>query len=124
VAPLWHFRLVADGQRGRYYWGEREILSGQFRVEYEGEGRKVRPATAPANEFWSWLPDYKAFNEYYDRRLYDIGCSVHLIAIGVEVDFSLFELADFLCGLVGLDPAGDQVRSEQSSGQKKHATSQ
>jgi hypothetical protein len=55
---------------------------------------------------WSFFPDIKAYEQNYDRRLFDLGFSLYL-GLGIDFDFNPYEFADFVVGFFGLDLAGD-----------------
>ena len=54
---------------------------------------------------WSHVPDRKAFERKYDRRLFDLGVSAYA-GVGVDVELNPFELLDFFLGFAGIDIAG------------------
>ncbi len=54
----------------------------------------------------SFVPSRERCEKGYDRRLWDVGVSVHGI-IGFDLEVNLLELGDFFLGWFGLDPLGD-----------------
>ena len=69
---------------------------------------------------WFYYPDPKAFEKDFDRRFLDIGASLYA-AIGVDVDFSFVELADFFLGIFGADIMDDDAHpaAEAAPAQEK-----
>jgi hypothetical protein len=62
---------------------------------------------------WFFYPSPAEFEKNYDRRFLDFGVSAYLL-IGMDLDFSILELGDFLVGLVTLDPYRDDAGSAPS----------
>jgi hypothetical protein len=111
VAPVFYWRTAYDVHK-RVVAQERFVVPGLIYVS------KWDPLLIePNEEKWHLaLFDRKDVDTAYDRRLYDVGVSLHLFLFGFECDVDLFEIADFLLGIVGIDIAQDDVDATASEG--------
>ncbi len=114
VAPLWHWRFVSDENDGRDYSGYRTFTLGRATMRHRGYWCREMEIVKYADDEPFWFPKRSVFDACYDRRLWDCGLSGHVGVVGVEVDFSVLELADFLLGVFGVDILGDDVAVEVS----------
>lgn len=69
----------------------------------------------------------KSFDEAYDRRLFDIGFSVHCLLVGIEVFVNPAEAIDFVLGLFTIDLSGDdggrtRGKDEEGNGNKNRGS--
>jgi len=97
IAPFYYQRV--HGSRGGS--SKRGIVLGKTYLYIDRINSKDE-------EFWTYFPGRKQFQENYDRRLFDFGVTAILL-LGFEVNFNPFEFLDLLLGFVGLDIAGDDL---------------
>jgi hypothetical protein len=107
-ASLRSFPAVVFGLRGRYggIWFESSteiMLPGFSNRDYEVAIVRERPIQRES------IAGYVTPHGEYDNWEYEVGVGVHLFVLGVQAELRPFEVIDLLAGLLGYDPAGDDV---------------
>jgi hypothetical protein len=107
-ASLRAFPAVVFGLRGRYggLWFESStefMLPGFSTRDYTVVNVRERPIQRES------IAGYVTPNGEYDDWRYELGLGVHLIVVGIQFEVRPLQGIDFIAGLLGYDPAGDDV---------------
>jgi hypothetical protein len=102
------FPAVVFGLRGRYgglwYESSQELmLPGFSSRDYEVSTVRDRPIQREN------IAGYVTPHGEYDNWRYEFGLGAHLLVAGAQAEVRPLELLDFLAGVLGFDPGGDDA---------------
>jgi hypothetical protein len=83
-------------------------------VEIMPDGKSVKRICTDRGQSWFFQlcgDEGVPYDYNYDRRLWQVGASVHAILLGIDFSVDLKELLDFLLGWSTLDIANDDTNS-------------
>jgi hypothetical protein len=106
-APIFYFRKNQMGGKNE----NRSVVL--FRTNINSEGSATwRQWYDP--KIWQFFPSKLAYEENYDRGMWDVGVSFYAL-IGGAIGVNLYEIVDFFTGLVFLDISGDDETGEPAA---------
>ena len=102
------FPALVFGLRGRYggLWyesSEELLLPGFSSRDYEVNTTRDQPIQRES------IAGYVTPHGQYDNWRYEIGAGLHFFVAGIQAEVRPLELLDLLAGLLGYDPAGDDL---------------